>query len=375
VKVGKRQSAAAGIAVAALLSLSVAACGSDDNSDEPSTPASGSASAGGASAINCATGSISGGGSSAQKNAMDEWIKAYQDACSGTTVAYASSSSGTGRQAFIDKQVDFAGSDSAIKDAQKTAAAARCTGGEVVDIPMVVGPIAVVYNISGVSDLKLSPGTVAKIFSGAITKWNDPAIKADNGSASLPDTTIASVHRSDSSGTTDNFTKFLAGAGGSDWTFGNGSDWKATGGQGSKGSDGIASTVKSTPGAIGYVELSYAENSGLSTAQLKNAAGEFVKVSTDGASKGVSTATAAAGSDLVLTFDYKTAVPGAYPAYLVSYEIVCTKGLDAAKGALVKSFLTYTSSEAGQASISDLGYAPLPSSVASKVTTVVGSLG
>jgi len=374
VKVGKRQSAAAGIAVAALLSVSVAACGSDDNSDEPSTSGTGSASAAAEPKIDCVTGSISGGGSSAQKNAMDEWISAYQDACKGATVAYASSSSGTGRQAFIDKQVDFAGSDSAIKEQQKTDAAARCTGGTVTDIPMVVGPIAVVYNLSSVKDLKLSPGTVAKIFSGAITKWNDPAIAADNSGATLPDTAIASVHRSDSSGTTDNFTKFLAGAGGADWTFDHSSDWKATGGQGAKGSDGIASIVKSTPGAIGYVELSYADNSGLSSAQLKNAAGEFVEASTDGASKGVSTATTKDDTDLVLTFDYKTAVPGAYPAYLVSYEIVCTKGLDAGKAALVKSFLTYTSSEAGQAAVTDLGYAPLPSSVATKVQTVVGTL-
>ncbi|CUU58443.1 phosphate transport system substrate-binding protein [Parafrankia irregularis] len=364
---GKRQ-VVAGLAAAALLSL--AACGSDDNS-EPDTTGAAPSSGATTSPIDCATGSITGGGSSAQKNAMDEWVKAYQDECSGATINYQSSSSGTGRQQFIDKQVAFAGSDSALKDDQKTKADARCTGGAAVDIPMVVGPIAVIYNLDGVKDLQLKPATVAKIFSGAITKWNDPAIAADNSGASLPDAPIQSVHRSDSSGTTDNFTKFLKGAASADWTFEGGSDWKAPGGQGAKGSDGVTSTVKSTANAVGYVELSYAENAGLSTAKIGNAADEFVAVSTDGASLGISTAKVADGDDLKLTFDYATATKGAYPIYLASYEIVCTTGNDAAAAPLLKSFLTYTASEDGQAAIADLGYAPLPDSIATKVRAVI----
>jgi phosphate transport system substrate-binding protein len=182
------------------------------------------------------------------------------------------------------------------------------------------------------------------------------------------------VHRSDGSGTTDNFTKFLKGTGGADWTYDSGSDWKAPGGQGSKGSDGVTSTVKSTAGAIGYAELSYAENAGLSTAKVKNAAGEFVAVSTDAASKGLSTAKLGTGDDLKLTFDYSTATPGAYPVYLVTYEITCSKGLSADKAALVKSFLTYTASAGGQSAIVGLGYAPLPDSVATRVRSVVSSI-
>jgi phosphate transport system substrate-binding protein len=190
----------------------------------------------------------------------------------------------------------------------------------------------------------------------------------------LPSSTIETVHRSDSSGTTDNFTKFLAGAAASDWTYSHASAWAAPGGQGAKGSSVVASTVKSTPNSIGYVELSYATQSGLPTAQVKNAAGEYVKASTDGASKGLSTATLATGKDLKITFDYATPVTGAYPIYLVSYEIVCTAGLDSSKEALLKSFLTYTSSAAGQSSITSLGYAPLPTSVASKVAAEVTTL-
>nr|WP_157892248.1 MULTISPECIES: phosphate ABC transporter substrate-binding protein PstS [Frankia] len=365
---GKRQ-AAVGAAMVAL--LTVAACGTDDNNDSGGT---GTAPSTSAAAISCAKGSITGSGSSAQKNAIDEWVKAYQNACSGATINYQSTGSSTGRQQFISKQVAFAGSDSALKDQQKTDADARCTGGAAVDLPMAVGPVALMYHVSGVNGLQLSAQTLAKIFAGKITKWNDPAIKAENSAASLPDATIASVHRSDGSGTTDNFTKFLKGAGGADWTFDSGSDWKAPGGQGAKGSDGVTSTVKSTENSIGYAELSYAENAGLSTVKVKNAAGEYIEPSTDGASLGLSTAKVADGDDLKLTFDYTTATKGAYPVYLVTYEIACTKGLSADQAALVKSFLTYTASDAAQSSIGDLGYAPLPDAVATKVRAVVAKL-
>jgi phosphate transport system substrate-binding protein len=365
VKIRKRQTALVGITLAAL--MGAAACGDDDDT----TPsAGGTASAG---AIACETGSITGSGSSAQKNAMDEWVGKYGDECTGATINYQSLGSSTGRQQFIDGQTSFGGSDSALKEEQKTKADARCTGGEAVDLPMVVGPIAVAYNVSGVEELKLTPANVAKIFSGKITKWNDPAIKADNSGASLPDAPIASVHRSDGSGTTDNFTKFLKGAAGSDWTYDSGSDWKAPGGQGSKGNEGVTATVKSTANSVGYVELSFAENASLSTAQIQNAAKEFVAVSEDAASKGISSAKIAEGNDLKLTFDYTTATPGAYPVYLVAYEIACTKGLPAGQAKLVKSFLTYTASADGQASIKDLGYAPLPDNVATRVRSVISN--
>ncbi len=368
--IGKHQVAVVGLAMSAV--LGVAACGSDNNNQVTQAATGGATTA----AISCATGSITASGSSAQKNAMDEWVKKYQAACSGSTINYQSVGSSAGRQVFVDGQTAFAGSDSAIAGDQATAAAKRCTGGQVVDLPMAVGPVAVIYNLSEVKTLQLSAPTLAKIYSGAITKWNDPTIAAENPGVSLPDKTISSVHRSDGSGTTDNFTKFLTGVAKSDWTFGSGSDWKAPGdhAQGSKGSDGVTATVKSTPGAIGYVELSYAENAGLSTAKIKNGAGEYVAASTDGASKGLSAAKVADGSDLKLTFDYTATTAGAYPIYLVTYEITCTKGLPADQATLVKSFLTYTSSSGGQTAISSLGYAPLPTEIASKVSSVVATI-
>ncbi|WP_322752196.1 phosphate ABC transporter substrate-binding protein PstS [Frankia sp. Cas3] len=362
----KRQVAVMGLAMSAV--LGVAACGSDNTAAPSSTAGTATG------AISCATGSITASGSTAQKNAMDEWVKKYQIACPGSSINYQGVGSSAGKQAFVDGKIDFAGSDSAISGDQATNAAKRCTGGQIVDLPMVAGPVAVIYNLSGVKDLQLSASTLAKIYSAAITKWNDPAIAADNPGVTLPSSPIVPVHRSDGSGTTDNFTKFLDGAAKSDWTFGSGSDWKAPSGQGSKGSDGVTSTVKSTAGAIGYVELSFAENANLSTAKIKNGAGEYVAVSTEATSKGVSTAKVASGNDLKLTFDYAATTPGAYPIYLVTYEITCTKGLAASQATLVKSFLTYTSSTGGQAAIADLGYAPLPTDLAAKVSSVVATI-
>ncbi|AEH11371.1 MULTISPECIES: phosphate ABC transporter substrate-binding protein PstS [Protofrankia] len=364
--IGKRRVAVVGLVMSAV--LGAAACGSDN--EEVTPPGGGSTT----STISCATGSITASGSSAQKNAIDEWVKKYQQACAGASINYQSVGSAAGRQAFIDGQTAFAGSDSAISGDPAANAAKRCTGGQLVDLPVVAGPVAVIYNLAEVKDLQLSAPALAKIYTGVVTRWNDPVIAADNPGVSLPDKAIVSVHRSDGSGTTDNFTKYLGGVAKADWTHGSGSDWKAPGGQGSKGSDGVTQTVKSTAGAIGYVELSYAENAALSTAKIKNGVGEYVAVSTQAASKGLGTAKIAEGNDLKLTFDYTATTSGAYPIYLVTYEITCTKGLPAGQAALVKSFLAYTSSPDGQTAIADLGYAPLPSELAVRVNSVVATI-
>jgi phosphate transport system substrate-binding protein len=353
--------------------LALTACGSDNNSGT-SASASGAPSGAATGSINCAKGTITASGSTAQKNAMAAWVKTYQQACDGATINYQGGGSSTGRTQFIQGTTAFAGSDAALKADQKTKADARCTGGEAVDLPMAVGPISLEYNVSGVDSLQLSPATIAKIFAGKITKWDDAAIKADNPGASLPSTAIQTIHRSDGSGTSANFSAYLDGVDKADWTYGSASDWPAKSGQGSKGSDGVTQAVKTTDGAIGYAELSYATNAGLKTAKVKNAAGEFIAPSTDGASKGLSTATLASGNDLKLTFDYKATTAGAYPIYLVTYEITCTKGLSSSDAALVKSFLTYTVSSAAQNSIGSIGYAPLPTEVAAKVSTVISTI-
>ncbi|SBT52163.1 phosphate ABC transporter substrate-binding protein PstS [Micromonospora narathiwatensis] len=364
----QRHGAIACLALTAVLGLS--ACGSDNN--EPSTDASAS---GSAAAADCGKGTLNAQGSSAQKNAMAEWIKAYQQKCADAKINYEPTGSGAGIEAFKAGTADFAGSDSALKPEEQPAADAKCTGGQALNLPMVIGPVAVVYNVSGVDNLQLTPATLAKIFAGKVTKWDDAAIKADNPGATLPATAIQAVHRSDESGTTDNFTKYLSKTAEADWTFGNAKAWKAPGGVGAAKSDGVASKVKSTDGTISYVEWSYAENSGLKKAKVQNGAGEFTELTAESAGKTIAGAKfEGQGNDLKMSIDYNTKEAGAYPIVLATYEIVCSKGLAADKLPLVKGLLTHAASAEGQGALTELGYAPLPESVRTKVEAAVKSL-
>ncbi|WP_133874201.1 phosphate ABC transporter substrate-binding protein PstS [Paractinoplanes brasiliensis] len=355
---------AAGIALTATLALT--ACGSDN--ETPAAEGGSSAAAG-----DCVAGSLTAQGSTAQKNAMDEWIKAYQGQCSGAQINYQGTGSGAGIEAFIGGTADFAGSDSALKEDEQPKANERCAGGEALNLPMVIGPIAVVYNVEGVDNLQLDASTLAKIYSGKITKWNDPAIAGQNSGAKLPDAAIQAVHRSGESGTTDNFTKYLSKTAEADWTFGNNKAWKAPGGVAATGSDGVAAKVKSTAGTIAYVELSFAENSDLSKAKIKNGAGEYTELTGESAGKTIAGAKIEGqGNNLAMSIDYNTTEAGAYPIVLVTYEIACSKGSPKAKE--VQSFLKYISSTAGQQELAELGYAPLPDSVRSKVETAVAAI-
>jgi phosphate transport system substrate-binding protein len=359
------------VAAVAVATLGLAACGSDNTSN---TPSDGGSSA--TPAITCASGSLTAQGSTAQQNAMDEWRKAYQQACPGTSINYQGTGSGAGVQAFTANTADFAGSDSALKAGdEQTKADARCAGGTALNLPAVIGPIAVAYNLSGVKDLQLKPATLAKIFAGTVKTWDDATIKADNPSATLPSSAITAIHRSDSSGTTDNFTKYLATSAGADWTFGNDKVWKAPGGQGGAKSDGVAAAVKQTAGAIGYIEYSFVQTSGLVAAKIYNGAGEYTTLTDTAAGKAVAGAeVVGTGSDLALKIDYSTKEAGAYPIVLVTYEIVCSKGNPADKLPMIKSFLTYITSKDGQAKLSEIGYAPLPDSLQTKVATAISSL-
>ena len=352
----------AAIAVAGTLAL--AACGSDGGSS--------ASSASGSTDGNCVSGSIKASGSTAQLNAMTDWINSYQTSCSGATIDYQGNGSGAGIKDFINKQTAFAGSDSALKDQDKTDADARCATGPAIDIPMVGGAVVATYNVAGVSKLIVTPEILAGIYSSTITKWNDPKITAANPGVTLPDATIAAFHRSDSSGTTDNWTKYLTEAGGSAWTYGHAKDWKAPGGQGAKGNDGVGAAVKATANSIGYVELSFAMQNKTSTAWVDNGGGP-IEPTSENAAKTIATATVAgSGNDIVLTLDYKTKT--GYPAVLVTYEITCEKGLDAALVPLTKSFLTYTASDAAQGKLTANGYVPITGDVLAKVRTAISSI-
>ncbi|MFH9860129.1 phosphate ABC transporter substrate-binding protein PstS [Streptomyces sp. NPDC017202] len=355
--------------------LALTACGSDDTGSKTSGGNSSSAAAG-ASDIKCddAKGQLLADGSSAQKNAIDAWVKNFTQACNGVQVNYKGSGSGAGITAFTQGTVAFAGSDSALKPEEVTASKEVCTGGQGIDLPMVAGPIAVAYNLSGVDNLVLDAPTLAKIFDGKIKNWNDAAIAKLNPGAKLPDLQIQPYHRSDESGTTDNFTKYLIAAAPNDWKYEGGKAWQAKGGQSASGSSGVAQGVKQTNGAIGYMELSYAKD-GLGTVALNTGAAAPVKASSEGATKAVAAAkVVGTGNDLALKIDYTSKAEGAYPITLVTYEIVCDKGNKAATLPATKAFLRYLASEQGQGILSGIDYAPIPDSIITKVRTTVEGL-
>jgi phosphate transport system substrate-binding protein len=272
---------------------------------------------------------------------------------------YGGGGSGKGRQDLADKVVDFAGSDSPFKEAELS----KAKGGPVLYFPILLSPIAVVYNVEGADKLQLSAATIAKIFQRGITKWNDPAIAADNPGVKLPDTAIVVAHRADGSGTTQNFTEYLNGAAKGTWTLKSGStvEWPSDT-QAGQGNAGVGQIVKSTKGAIGYVDLSDAKASGLKYASVKNRAGKFVEPTSESAS--------AAGegievkSDLLFSaLDAKGAK--AYPITAQTWVIVYAKQSDHAKGEALKSYLAFLVKDA-QRLLPEIDYAPLPKSLQDK---------
>jgi len=360
-------------AVALVGALALTACGSDENTGSSSEASGGADTA-------CASGTLNAEGSSAQKNAMEEAIASFADKCSGAKVNYNPTGSGAGIKQFNAGQVDFAGSDSALKTEPKDgvveadAAKARCGGNPAWDLPMVAGPIAVSYNLPGVSGLTLTPDVAAKLFSGAIKTWNDPAIAAINSGVQLPATPVKVFYRSDESGTTENFLKYLAGSAPTAWAQEPAKVWPGKAGEGREKSAGVAEGVKSTPGGVTYVEWSYARDNQLGVAKIDNGGGA-VELNGDSAGKALTAASPAGeGNDLKLKLDYATKTPGVYPIVLVTYEIVCSKGLDASKTTLLKSFLTHLSSTETQNSLEEIGYAPVPSEVLSKVSTAITAI-
>ncbi|WP_432512044.1 phosphate ABC transporter substrate-binding protein PstS [Kineococcus sp. SYSU DK001] len=362
------------IGIAAVGVLALAGCGSDDNTSTGSGGTDGASSSASAATVDCKPGTLNGEGSSAQKNAIDQVIQqGYQSQCSDATINYNATGSGSGRKQFTSGQVDWAGSDSALKEEEKAAATARCENNPAWNLPMVAGPIAIAYNIDGVDDLVLNADVAAKIFSGAITTWNDPAIAALNPDATLPSTAISVFFRTGTSGTTENFTKYLHAAAPEAWTAEGNQEWAGKG-EGREGSAGVAQAVAGASGGITYVEWSYAQDNDLSVAQIDTGAGA-VELTGESAGKTVATATQTGeGNDLSLKIDYATKEAGAYPIVLVTYEIVCSKGLDAEKTALLKSFLTYFSEDETQKGLQDIGYAPLPTEVSEKVRTAIEAI-
>jgi phosphate transport system substrate-binding protein len=343
----------------------LAACGSGTTSTTSSGVTGGS---------DCPAGTLNAEGSSAQKNAIEEAIASFGDTCVDADISYNPTGSGAGIKQFTAGQVDFAGSDSALNpDKGEVAAAAERCGAPAWNLPMVAGPIAISYNLPGVDSLVLTPAIAAGIFTGSIASWSDPAIAKANPGVTLPGDKITVFFRSDESGTTENFTKYLQAAAPKVWTAEPGKKWTGTG-EGREKSSGVADGVKQTPGSVTYVEWSYAKDNKLGIAKVDNGAGP-VELTGRSAGEAVSVAKVAGeGNDLRLKRDYATKAPGAYPIVLVTYEIVCSKGLDAEKTALEKAFLSHFASTDVQKGLEEIGYAPLPADVTAKVETAIAAI-
>jgi phosphate transport system substrate-binding protein len=357
--------AAVGLTTAGALLL--AGCGAANES----APAGGNA---GNSAAPTVSGTIAGAGASSQQAAQEAWIAGFTGANPDANITYDPSGSGAGRTQFLGGGVAFAGSDAALKDDELTQGRTRCNG-DVVEVPAYVSPIAVIYNLPGVTELNLAPATIAQIFDRKITKWNDPAIAADNPGAALPDLAITPVNRSDKSGTTQNFADYLKAAAPDAWSYDVSDTWPVQGGEAAQGTSGVVGAVKAGQGAIGYADESQAKDLGQAKVKVGT---EYVGPTPEAAAAVLEASTRVEGQgDSV--FAYKlardTTASGTYPVVLVSYLISCAKYPDAATAELVKGYLTYVVSADGQRVAADTaGAAPLSDGLRNQISPAIGAI-
>lgn len=345
------------ISVAALTltgAFALSACGGSNGTDAKG----GASDKGGAGAA--VSGSLAGAGASSMEDAQGAFIGGFSAQNPEAKVTYDAVGSGKGREQFLSGAANFAGSDAAMKDEELAKAKDRCFGGSAFDVPVYISPIAVVYKLDGVKDLQLSPDTLAKIFAGDIKTWNDPAIQKDNPDAKLPAKPIVPVHRSDKSGTTENFTEYLAAAAPKSWKHGAIEDWFDNGGQSGEKTAGMISTVKGGDGTIGYADASKAGD--LGTAKIK-VGEEYVAYSPEAAAKAVEASPKVEGraeNDMALELKRDTTESGSYPIVLVSYMIMCDTYEKKEDAELVKAYANYVVSEQGQKDAAQAaGSAPL----------------
>ena len=357
---------------------SVAACG--DNTAATTDNSSSSDSTSKSTPI---SGNFSGAGASSQQAAVEAWIAGFQGTNPEAKIAYNPSGSGAGVQTFLTGATAWAGSDKALSDDEVTQSSDKaCANGTTAfDVPVYISPIAIIFNLKGVSDagkhINLDADTAAKIFDGKIVKWNDPAIANQNKDLTLPDTQITVVHRSDKSGTTQNFVSYFKDQAPDSWTHELSENWPDIPGQQSaKGTSGVVTAVKQADGTIGYADFSQVGD--LGTAAIK--VGEnYNEISADAGSKVIEDSeidTSAKGDNrVVVKINHATKAKGAYPIVLVSYDIACPAYKDANTAKFVKSWLTYVTSDEGQKTASSAaGSAPLPSNIVEKVTKSIEAI-
>lgn len=325
------------------------------------------------------TGTLAGAGASSMDAAQQQgWIAGFQTAHQDVTVNYDPSGSGAGREAFQQGATAFAGSDRAFKvDEIEAGPFATCASNEIIEIPAYISPIAIIFNVEGVSDLSLDAATMANIFNGSITNWNDAAIAELNPDVDLPDLAIVAVHRSDKSGTTGNFTDYLGAAAPDAWPAGSVEEWPSdiSGGEAAQGTSGVVEAVKGGVGTIGYADASRAD--GLSTVKVK-VGEEFVAYSPEAAAAIVDASPLEEGrtaGDLAIKLDRASSAEGVYPIVLISYLVACGEYEDAANAELVKEYFSYIVSEEGQKDAeAAAGSAPISDTLREQAVAAIDSI-
>ena len=342
------------------LAIGVAACGS---------------SADGGGSEGSVSGEIAGAGASSQEAAMNGWIVAFQDANPDATISYDPVGSGGGREQFLAGGTSFGGTDSSMDETELADAAKRCAPGDYIEIPAYISPIAVAYNVDGVDQLNLSPSTLAQVMSGKIENWNDQAIASENPDAELPDTRITVVHRSDESGTTENFADYLSQVAAKDWPYEVDGYWPVKGGEAAQGTSGVISAIKSGSGTIGYADLSQVGDLGTVNVKVGD---EYVAPSAEAAAQIVDVSERVPGQGkYVFAYDLArdTTAEGIYPISLVSYEMACTSYDNAEEADLVKAFYSFLISEEGQQAAAEAaGSAPISNELRKLVTPAVEAI-
>lgn len=353
------------LAVAAAASLLLTSCAANESA------------ASGSDSDSSLSGTLIGGGASSQQAAQEAWVAAFQEANPDVTVEYAPEGSGAGRENFMAGASSFAGSDAAFtSDEISSGEFASCAAdSSIIEIPAYISPIAIVFNVDGIDSLNLDAATLAGIFSGEITTWNDEAITSQNPDADLPDQAITAVHRSDESGTTENFTDYLHAAAGDIWDSEASETWPYDGGEGAQGTSGVIDAVTNGTGTIGYADASRAGDLGTVAVGVGD---EYVPYSAEAAAAIVDASPFAEGredGDLAIELDRSSTEAGVYPIVLVSYLIACSEYEDAEAAELTKAYLSYVISDEGQ-SVSEeaAGTAPISSTLFDKASTAVEAI-
>lgn len=326
------------------------------------------------------SGELVGAGASSQAAGMQGWQAGFQTANPDVTVAYDAIGSGGGRELFLSGGSVFAGSDAALKDDEFETSKDRCAGEQgAINLPHYISPIAIPYNLPQIdgTTLNLTPELIAGIFANTITNWNDPAIAAVNEGVEFPDVNINPVHRSDESGTSENFTDYMAQSAPDVWTFGEIEIWDdgPGGGEGAQGTSGVVGAVEAGEGSIGYADASQI---GSLPAAAVGVGDSFVEFSPEAAGRIVDASERNQGRnefDFVIEVNRTPESADVYPIALVSYHIVCLEYPDQATVDLVKAFMTYVGSEAGQAASSNAaGSAPISPEVRADILTSIDAI-